>query len=194
MKRSDRESRYAPAPILSLTVSNPPNESRPTGNASRRPHLSRTLSLHAESIGAGIRKARDAAGKSQAWLATQIGVQSSTIIEWEKGRTSPAADELFEICELLNVSADAAMGKTDSPTGLEPGLRIIDIDAEKGILESTHVSELRNWMPVAPGKTDVEFWSRVPPRHEILSSKDFAPRQSRVQKHVKKLVAEDSEE
>ena len=46
-------------------------------------------------------------------LASQIGVRSSAISNWEKGQNSIDIDTLFKICKILKVSIDAMIESQD---------------------------------------------------------------------------------
>lgn len=47
--------------------------------------------------------ARKNAGFTQAEAAERIGVSTSTLVNWEKGRTSPKQTEVNKMCSLYDV-------------------------------------------------------------------------------------------
>lgn len=47
--------------------------------------------------------ARKNAGFTQAEAAEHIGVSISTVVNWEKGRTSPKQTEINKICSLYQI-------------------------------------------------------------------------------------------
>ena len=61
-------------------------------------------SLGADSVGARIAQAREAAGLSTAQLARRLGVRTQTLASWEHGRAEPRANRLVMMAGLLNVS------------------------------------------------------------------------------------------
>jgi len=59
-----------------------------------------------ETIGARIKRAREARGISQLGLAKQVGVPFQRVSEWERGVVSPSARYLRAIANALSVSLD----------------------------------------------------------------------------------------
>lgn len=51
-----------------------------------------------------IREQRCALGKSQAWLADQIGVDQSAVSYWEHGRRAPSVEKQLAIAKALGVA------------------------------------------------------------------------------------------
>lgn len=66
---------------------------------------------------------------SQATLAGLVGVAQHTISKWERGLTEARATEIAKLCDVFAVSADYLIGRSDSPTGIDPGMWLIDLDA-----------------------------------------------------------------
>ena len=60
--------------------------------------------------GAAMRKCRKAADMSLAKLEQLSGVTSTTIRNWEKGRSVPSMDALLLVSKALGVSVDAYVG------------------------------------------------------------------------------------
>lgn len=58
------------------------------------------------SLGANIKKARKAAGVTQAELAERLQVYQKDISRWENDTLTPSAINLGRICRELNASAD----------------------------------------------------------------------------------------
>lgn len=57
---------------------------------------------------------------SQRELARRIGVSSTTVSEWCKGKTSPRMDKIDAICKILNVKrSDLMLGERDHEEILE---------------------------------------------------------------------------
>jgi len=57
--------------------------------------------------GARIRRARQAAGYSQAQFAVALGVNQANVSRWERGLASPHDNRRRIIADLLGVSADS---------------------------------------------------------------------------------------
>ena len=45
-------------------------------------------------------------GRSQLWLAGQLGVSNVTIGNWNRGRTRPSFQHIEKICQILNIQFD----------------------------------------------------------------------------------------
>jgi len=54
-------------------------------------------------IGEHIRRFREKAGRSQAWLGEQVGVGQTTISSWESGRTEPSRADTRKVAQALSV-------------------------------------------------------------------------------------------
>lgn len=61
-------------------------------------------------IGENIRKARKAAGMSQAELAERLKVRQKDVSRWENGAHMPSLEIFAEICRQLDASADEVLG------------------------------------------------------------------------------------
>ncbi len=55
-------------------------------------------------IGNNIRNYRNLRGITQFHLATDLGVSQSLVSDWENNKASPSIKDLYEICELFEVS------------------------------------------------------------------------------------------
>ena len=45
-------------------------------------------------------------GMTQVEFAKQVGIASSTISEWKKKKTNPAADKIMNICNVLQITSE----------------------------------------------------------------------------------------
>ena len=45
-------------------------------------------------------------GMTQVEFAKQVGIASSTISEWKKKKTNPAADKIMNICKVLQITSE----------------------------------------------------------------------------------------
>lgn len=53
-----------------------------------------------------LKAARVNAGMTQKIAASRIGVDQSTLINWESGKTAPKAPQLLALCRLYEISVD----------------------------------------------------------------------------------------
>jgi len=53
-----------------------------------------------------LKGARISAGLNQDEVCDKIGINTGTLINWEKGRTSPKAPQLIKLAELYKCSID----------------------------------------------------------------------------------------
>ncbi|MEZ5971670.1 MAG: helix-turn-helix domain-containing protein [Hyphomonadaceae bacterium] len=54
-------------------------------------------------IGEHIRRFREKAGRSQAWLGQKVGVGQTTVSSWESGRTEPSRSDTRKVAQALSV-------------------------------------------------------------------------------------------
>ncbi|MBT1278919.1 helix-turn-helix transcriptional regulator [Thermoanaerobacter sp. CM-CNRG TB177] len=66
-------------------------------------------------LGERIRKARLAKGLTQKQLAEMLNITDATVNRYEKGIRKPDPEMLKAIADVLNVSIDYLLGKTDIP-------------------------------------------------------------------------------
>lgn len=106
-------------------------------------------------IGAHIRAARERVGLSQTELAVRLDVTSSTVCDWENGRTYPALENLRKIARItktrISFLASDALGRSDSleALALELGVRL----GYKRLVALSHLpdSRLRKEIDAAVG-------------------------------------------
>jgi|TARA_R110002110_G_scaffold310081_3_gene523478 transcriptional regulator with XRE-family HTH domain len=71
----------------------------------------------ANDVGSRMAEARDAAGRTQAEIANQLGVKASTVAKWEHGTASPRSNRLAALAGILGVSLSwLIVGHGDEPT------------------------------------------------------------------------------
>lgn len=56
----------------------------------------------------------------QSDLANYIGVANSSVSDWKKKGSTPSADKIVKISEFLNVSVDYLLGRTNTPSSVQP--------------------------------------------------------------------------
>lgn len=67
------------------------------------------------SLGKRIREIRLKRGLTQEYIAKKLGMGRSNVGHIENGRTMPSAEVLDKIAQILDVSADYLLGRTDTP-------------------------------------------------------------------------------
>lgn len=72
-------------------------------------------------IGNRIKLARAARGKTQQWLAEEVGVKQSNVSAWERGEKDPATENLSRTAQALDVSFEwLATGRGEMDTVYHP--------------------------------------------------------------------------
>jgi transcriptional regulator with XRE-family HTH domain len=117
------------------------------------------------SVSQRLRTLRAQKDVSKAEVAAAIGVQPRTYANWESGETDPSATYIVRLAKYHGVSADHVLGVTDSPTGLEPGQWIIDLD------------EVQD-------PTGAEFCAEIPRRHVLVNAKRMLEYQREIDKRL----------
>jgi len=74
------------------------------------------------SFGERLKKILTTQGRSQAWLARQLGVHRSTFNNWAQGRATPPPEIIRRTAEVLNVSADVLLGVEGEAYPLNHGM------------------------------------------------------------------------
>lgn len=64
-------------------------------------------------FGEELRKAREAAGKTQEQLAFDAGLDRTYISRLEHNKKSPTLDSLFRLCDALGISASTLIGRVE---------------------------------------------------------------------------------
>ena len=70
------------------------------------------------SLGNILARARLGRDMQQKELAAAMGIARSTVSAWEKGHRTPDADQVRDLCRLLNISADVLLER--APFELPP--------------------------------------------------------------------------
>lgn len=65
-----------------------------------------------------IREARERQKMTQKMLAIRLGIAQTTVSGWENGSKRPSVDTIVKISDILGVSTDYLLEKTDSPITL----------------------------------------------------------------------------
>lgn len=105
-----------------------------------------------DTIGARIRRARESAGFRQEDLAEKTGIMQKTISNYENGVSYPNSLNLTKISDVLDVSADWLLGRTEdrfSATARAAAQLITELDEEDQrfiySMMQFSVNELRVW-------------------------------------------------
>lgn len=72
------------------------------------------------SFGPMLSRARKARDVLQRDLAAQLAIRVETLSSWERGHTTPDADQLRELCRILHVSADVLLERAPFQLGPMP--------------------------------------------------------------------------
>ncbi len=62
-----------------------------------------------------IKEARERQKMTQKMLALRLGIAQTTVSGWENGSKRPSVDTIVRISDILGVSTDYLLEKTDSP-------------------------------------------------------------------------------
>jgi transcriptional regulator with XRE-family HTH domain len=109
-------------------------------------------------IRSNLKKYRLQSGMTQIELASQIGVRSSAISNWEKGQNSIDIDTLFKICKILKVPIDSMIESQN------------DVDYVIGTSENDLILETYKKLPEAE-------------KAHLLAYAEFLYNQSKLQKN-----------
>lgn len=82
-------------------------------------------------LGLLLAKARDAKGWSLQKVATRLGVSRSAVNQWELGTTSPDADRIPQVCELLSIDTRTYMRAVEAGAANSHGGDVRTIDAAR---------------------------------------------------------------
>ena len=66
-----------------------------------------------KAVGMRIKDLRISKSMTMRELGKAIGVSNATISDWENGKVMPSGENLLNLADLLNVSADYLLGRTD---------------------------------------------------------------------------------
>ncbi len=67
-------------------------------------------------ISATIKKIRTENELTQIQFAEKMNCNRQKIADWERGKSTPSADDIILLCKQFNVSADYILGLSDTPT------------------------------------------------------------------------------
>lgn len=67
------------------------------------------------SMGVSMTECREAAGLTLTELSVMSGVSLPTLCQWETGRQTPRLDGILLVCDVLGISVDAYIGRTEIP-------------------------------------------------------------------------------
>ncbi len=70
------------------------------------------------SFGDRLKAARNRTNLSQQKLADRLDVHKSSIVRWEADDASPPYDIIAKLCDVLDISADYLLGRSDDFTGV----------------------------------------------------------------------------
>lgn len=98
-----------------------------------------------------IKKAREAAGVTQQFVALSLGVKGSSVSNWESGKTRPSTKNLAALAKLLGVSADQLLDEDDfHPRSQSAPLLMLDGGDAKNWPEDELDAEMKRVFSSAP--------------------------------------------
>lgn len=68
-----------------------------------------------ENFSERLKKIRKAKGLTQKEAAQALNITERSYQSWEGGKNKPGYDAIVALCDLLEVSADYLLGRTDQP-------------------------------------------------------------------------------
>ncbi|WP_158300744.1 helix-turn-helix domain-containing protein [Chromobacterium sp. ATCC 53434] len=72
-------------------------------------------------MGQRIKMARRARKRSQDWLGAEVGVNQSSVSQWEHGQTEPTSENLSRIADVLRISYEwLATGRGEMELSFSP--------------------------------------------------------------------------
>lgn len=102
-------------------------------------------------------------GLNQREISEKLNIQRSTITNYEKGNITPTADKLPEIANMLNVSVDYLLGRSDYMNKAE-----MAADIRRATKDGIHDIEIL----VTDLKEQVALDERLTYKGELVSSKN----------------------
>lgn len=108
-------------------------------------------------------------GLTQGQMGDRVGFAQQTWSSWESGKHTPSVVDLAQVAERCSVSIAWLAGLSESPTGLQPGHYLIDLD----VAESSR-DEKDHW------------WSEVPRRHRVVDHREWNRIRDEIAKRTKK--------
>ena len=69
-------------------------------------------------------------GITQRYLSEKTGIAQSTICDWKRKKTNPAADKILPICEVLNVTPYELLAGTSYESKFQVDYLLIDKNSE----------------------------------------------------------------
>lgn len=92
-------------------------------------------------IGDRIRLLREKNGNTQSDVCASLGIEQSTLANYERNRRIPRADMIVAFADFFHVSTDYLLGRSDSPY-IKNG--VDDDDINQFLLQSTAVYNFLN--------------------------------------------------
>ncbi|MBX5437666.1 MAG: helix-turn-helix transcriptional regulator [Alicyclobacillaceae bacterium] len=93
------------------------------------------------SLGKRLRQTRLRRGLTQSQLAERLGMTEANLSNYERDRTTPPSERLQQIAEILDVTTDYLLGRTDDPHGYAEYLGREDAQLKDGIEFITRARE-----------------------------------------------------
>lgn len=118
--------------------------------------------------------------QTQQEVATIAGASQSAVGRWERGETFPDARELLRLSNHYNRTADWIIGRSDDPSGVQPGSWLIDQDL---------VDQLRtNTVPEDVDLRSEGWYVAIPTRPRIVTSAEFQVMLAELQPKIEQVL------
>ncbi|MEM7202531.1 MAG: helix-turn-helix transcriptional regulator [Planctomycetota bacterium] len=118
-----------------------------------------------DNIGELLATARKAKRLTQKDVAVRLGVALSTLQGWEYGKHSVPADNLRDLCDLYDCSADVILGRCDGT------LRAEAVVVDRGKIDS--IMTATSWNEIEPIWDEeleaIPFWVQVPRQWAVVN-------------------------
>lgn len=106
------------------------------------PTLQPVDALDLLAIGRRIQLVRKTRNLQQSDIATKLGVHEATVSGWETGRKDMGLINLNAMADVLGVSVDYLLGRTDHQDGLPLGKVVIDMPKVEVIRAATRIGQV----------------------------------------------------
>lgn len=84
-------------------------------------------------LGKRIRETRIRRGLTQLQLAEKLGMTEANLSNYERDKIDPPSERLNQIAEILDVTTDYLLGRTNDPHGYAPQRGEVDHELQEGI-------------------------------------------------------------
>ncbi len=120
-------------------------------------------------IGENIRRFREKAGRSQAWLGEQVGVGQTTVSSWESGRTEPSRSDTRKVAQALSVDISLLELGDDAVSADQPNSKRFNNLYEHGFVRVAACAPVvAPADPAANANAILKFWREADTQRAAL--------------------------